>query len=137
MKMTPIVERLKGAGCKRVYGALELAAIKDAPGILPQHFVVPDGSEASPNETIGVHDQRVAGTFMVVLVLEGTARREDAVSEQLHDEEARVIDALAGWTPEGATRACDFLGARLLSVSASTVSWGVRFRTAWRLRKHA
>jgi hypothetical protein len=134
VRLTPFVDRLKATGRKRVYGALELAGLKQQPGQLPAYFVVPEGSEAAPNTTIGVHDQLVTGTVLVVLVLEAAARREEAVSEQLHEEERAVIDAIAGWTPAGATRACDYLGGRLLSADGHTLSWAVRFRTAWRIR---
>jgi len=135
MKLSPIVDRLKGAGFKRVYGALEFATLKDIPGALPQFFVVPEGSDAAPSDTSGVHDQRVQGGFMVVMLLEGTSRREDAVSDELEEQERAVIDAIAGWQHPQATRACDFVGGRLLSVNGSTLSWGVRFRTGWRIRK--
>ncbi len=135
MRLSPIVERLKAAGFKRVYGALELAGLEKQPGILPQFFVVPEGSDAAPSTTVGVHDQSVTGGFMVVAMIEAAARREDAVSEAIDEEERALIGALAGWAPPDASRACDFVGARLLSVGGSTVSWGVRFRTAWRIRK--
>jgi hypothetical protein len=137
MKLSPIVERLKGAGLRRVYGALELAGLEKQPGSLPQYFVVPEGSDASPNDSTGIHAQLVTSTFMVVAMIDGAARREDSVSEGIADQEQLLIDALAGWTPAEASRACDFAGARLLSVGGSTVSWGVRFRTARRIRKAA
>lgn len=137
MRLSAIVARLKASGRKRVYGALELSDLANLTGALPQDFVVPEGSEAAPSNTTGIHDQLVTGTFMVVLVLEAQARREDSVSEQLHVEEAAVIAALAGWTPEGCTRPCDFAGARLLSVGGRTLGWAVRFRTAWRIRTPA
>jgi hypothetical protein len=73
MKLSPIVERLKGAGLKRVYGALELAGLDKQPGILPQYFVVPEGSEAAPNDMAGIHDQRVTSAFMVVAMVEASA----------------------------------------------------------------
>jgi hypothetical protein len=135
MKLSPIVERLKGAGLKRVYGALELAGLDKQPGILPQYFVVPEGSEAAPNDMAGIHDQRVTSAFMVVAMVEASARREDAVSEAIAEQEALIIAALAGWTLPSATRPCDFAGSRLLSVGGHMVSWGVRFRTASRIRK--
>lgn len=134
MKQKPIVDRLKEAGCKRVYGALEFAGLKDRPDHLPAFFVVPEGWTATPNQLAGAHDQRTSESFGVVIMLHEAPRRDDAVSEELETEERRVIDALAGWTHPDASRACDAAGGRLLSVSGSTLSWMVSFRTSRHIR---
>ena len=135
MRQQPIVEQLKQGGFARVYGALELAGLKDRPERLPALFVVPEGKSATPNRTTGAHDQLESVNFGVVLVLDGTGRREDQVSDELAEQEAKVIDALTGWTHPDASRACDYAGGQMVSADRHTVSWMVRFITARRIRK--
>lgn len=135
MRQSPIVARLKEAGLERVYGALELAGLQAQPGRLPQRFVIPDGWSAGENRLAGVHDQRLVQMFSVVSLLEGAARREDLVSEAIHEEEAKVLAALVGWTHPDASRACDAVSGRLLSVNGTTLSWIVTFRTGTHIRK--
>lgn len=139
MKLTPIVEELKRAGFRRVYGALELAALDKEPTTLPALFVVPEGENAAPNNLVGVHDQAAERRFGIVILVDGAARREDRISEELTELEEKVIFTLAGWTHPQASRACDYAGGRLLTMSASgrTLAWMVSFRTARHIRKVA
>lgn len=135
MRLSPIVERLKAKGLKRVYGALELANLAKAPAQLPAFYVVPDRWAAEASRMTGVHQQRTVDEFGVVILLEGAALREDRVSDEICELEDQVVDALAGWTPPGASRACDAAGGRMLSVSGSTLGWMVSFRTGRLIRK--
>lgn len=134
MRLAPIVQQLKDAGLVRVYGVLELAGMKAHPGRLPAYFVVPEGWRAGENRMVGVHDQNVAETFAVVLLIEAAAMREDGVAEQLQEEERRVIEALVAWTHPDASRACEALAGQLLSVDGHVVSWKVSFRTGRHIR---
>jgi hypothetical protein len=135
MKIAPIVERLKEQGLKRVHGVLELMALKTTP-ILPAFYVVPDGETAGPNRLDGgAHSQKTEFRFGVVIMIEGAAANQDRASDQLAGLQDEVIAALLGWThPEGAL-GCDYVGARMLSVSGSTLSWMVSFRTGRLIRK--
>lgn len=135
MRLAPIVERLKAKGLKRVYGALELAALSSAPAALPAFFVVPEQWSAEPNRMSGVHHQATADQFGVVIMLKGAQLREEQVSEELAELEDQVVDALAGWTHPDAAKACDAAGGRMLSVSGNTLSWMVSFRTGRTIRK--
>jgi hypothetical protein len=133
VKLAPIVAQLEAAGLKRVQGALELAALKTSPAMLPAFFVVPMGEDAAANRLSGVHDQATTRTFGVVIIVEG--RSAERSSDLLADLEARVLQALAGWTHPEASRPCDYASGRMLSVSGSTVSWLVSFRTGRHIRK--
>lgn len=135
MKLSPIVARLKAAGFKRVYGALELANLAKAPATLPAFFVVPDRWSADPNKMTGVHQQRTSEDFGVVIMLNGSALQDDRISDEIEEHQEKVLDALLGWTPPGASRACDAVGGRMLSVAGHTLSWMVSFRTGSQIRK--
>ena len=137
MRLSPVVDQLKQAGLKRVYGALELAGLEKAPGQLPAYFVVPEGEDAAPNTLVGAHDQAAGFRFGVVIIFDGAARNDERVSEQISEQSDRVIHALIGWTHPDASRACDYAGARMLTLSASgrTLAWMASFRTARHIRK--
>lgn len=136
MRLKPFVDRLKAERFSNVFGVLEFVALT-APPAGTSFYVVPESEDARPNNLVGsgALDQQVAATFMVVIVMPGTARNPDAVSDALEEAKQRVITVIAGWTHPDASRACELAGGRLLSASGSTVAWGVMFRTAWRLRK--
>jgi hypothetical protein len=135
MRIAPIVERLKKAGLERVYGALELAGLQAQPGRLPQRFVIPEGWSAGGNSLVGAHDQNQTETFLVVSLLEGTARNEKQVSDDLHEEERAILEVLVGWIHPDCSRACEAVSGRLLSVNGTTLSWAVAFRTGRHIRK--
>jgi hypothetical protein len=59
MRLQPIVDRLKEHGLVRVYGALEMAALRNRPEKLPAYFVVRESWRAGENRNVGVHDQKV------------------------------------------------------------------------------
>lgn len=134
MKLTPLVERLRAAKCRNVSGALELVGLQ-APPQLPAHFVVPRGEDADPNNRQGIHHQEVRSTIGVVIMVNGIARNRELVSEELGDLIDEVIGAMAGWTAPEAAGAFNYSGGRLLSVSGSTLSWIVTFRTTRHIRK--
>ena len=135
MKLTPIVARLKGAGLKRVYGALELAGLEKSPVHLPAYFVIREAWDASPNRMQGIHHQQKGERFGVVIMLAAKALREDGVSEELSEAEGAVIDALAGWVhPEG-DNGCSAAGGRHLTIAGSTASWIVSFTFTAHIRK--
>jgi hypothetical protein len=129
------VDRLKEAGLKRVHGALEFAGLQQHPGTLPAYFVLPTGWRAQENKLAGAHDQLVSEDFAVLIVLNATARREDAVAEDLHDEETRILGALTGWKHPDASRACEATSGQLVSVDGHALGWRVGFRTGRHIRK--
>lgn len=135
MRLQPIVDRLKKHGLVRVYGAQELAGLKESPATLPAFFVVRGSWSASENRSSGVHDQQISEQFGVVILLPGAARREDVIDESLHAEEERVIDALAGWTHPDATSACGAARGSLVSADRHGLAWMVSFNLGRRIRK--
>lgn len=134
----PIVERLKAEGFPKVEGVLEWAGMKAAPAFSPTLFVIPAQEAAAANETSGgIHDQRVATMFRVVILMRPSSRVEGAASDELEQIERRVIDAIAGWHhPDAVAGAvCNYAGGRLLSADGHPIAWASDFNTAWRLRK--
>ena len=137
MRLVPIVDCMKAAKLGRVYGALEFAGLKTAPAQLPARFVVPEGWDATPNNRIGVHDQSLSETFGVIHMLQAAALNQAAIADDLEAEERRTIDALVGWTHPDASRACEAVRGRLLSVDGHTLNWMTTFRTGRHIRKEA
>lgn len=135
MRLTPIIDRLQEQGLVRVYGALEFAGLKTAPAVLPARFVVPTGWDARPNDRIGVHDQKRTATFGIVSMLRAAAINDAAIADEIDQEEGRIIAAIAGWTHPDASRACEALRGRLLSVDGHTLNWMIEFSTGNHIRK--
>lgn len=135
MRLKPIVERMKQQGFKSVQGVLELISLKSAPSG-KNYFIVPDTETAEPNRLTGAHSQRTDLRFGVVIMLPG-GPNQGHTSDELHDEEQKVISALLGWVhPDAADGVgCDYAGARMLSVSGGGISWMVSFRTRRLIRK--
>lgn len=131
----PIVDRLEEKGFSKVAGVLEWAGLKAAPAHSPALFVIPDRETARPNEMIGVHDQRVARMFRVVIVVKPSFRVEGGPSRELEEQIVQVIDALTGWRHPASSGPCDYAGGRLIAADGWGVAWAVDFTTAWRLRK--
>lgn len=135
--MRPIVEKLERAGFEKVAGVLEWAGLKAAPAYSPALFVMADRETARPNAMSGVHDQRVAVSFRVVIVVKPSLRVEGGPSHELEQPIARVIDALAGWRHPGAIGPCDYAGGRLIAADGWGAAWACEFIADWRLRKGA
>jgi len=136
MRLKPIVDRLKEKGLRQAQGVLELISLKAAPAG-KRYYVVPDTETAEANRlTGGAHSQRTDVRFGIVIMLDG-GPNQDRTSDELHEEELKVIDALLGWVHPDAAEGvgCDYAGARMLSVSGSTLSWMVSFRTRRLIRK--
>lgn len=130
----PIAARLEAAGCVRVQGVLEYAALEAPPPQLPAFFVLPAEETAAPSRLAGIVDQKVTARFQVVIVVAAIQRRTGAPAEQLETEVERVVRALVGWThPEG-SGCIEYDGGRLLSVAGHAAAWSARFRTAHHLR---
>lgn len=136
MNQQPIVDLLKMLGFAQVGGVLEYAALQSVPGQLPAAFVVPQGESAEPNRlATGGTDQRVLWGFAVVLVLPAAARRADAISEMVEERSRAVKEAIVGWTHPDASGPCVFTDAQLAGAGSNAVSWAVRFRAPYHLRK--
>lgn len=137
MRLLPIVEQLKACGLVRVQGVLELISLKAPPARLPAYFVVPDAETAGPNSfTGGPIMQRTEARFGVVIML-GVGANQEKTSDELQLEEDRVIDAVLGWIhPDAADgKACEYVGARMLTVVPGVLSWMVSFKTGRTIRK--
>lgn len=135
LALTPIVDHLRAAGLLNVEGVLEIPTADQLPRALPAHYVVPTSESAGGNPMAGARDQAVDVTFSVLVVLEGSRRNQAGISEEVRDRTKPVIDAITGWTHPEASCACDYLGGRLGSASGRVVTWEVRFRSRYRLRK--
>lgn len=135
IRAQPIVDRLIAGGFREVAGVLEWAGLKAAPAHSPALFVIPDRETARPNEMSGIHDQRVATMFRVVIVLKPKMRVDGGPSRELEEQIVKVIDALIGWKHPDASGACDYAGGRLIAADGWGVAWAVDFTAAWRLRK--
>lgn len=135
MRLTPIVERLKTKGLKRVYGALELANLKTNPAQLPASFVFPEARDAKPNDRSGVHHQETLERFGVVTVLKAAALHEDRISEELAEAEEALIEALAGWVHPDFVSGCNYAAGRMLSTEGGAVSWLSSFTAKAHIRK--
>jgi hypothetical protein len=135
LALTPIVERLKAAGLRNVEGVLELIDVQDMPRALPAFFVVPSRESASENRMSGVIDQLVECGFSVMVVVDGSRRNRDGISEEIKTQTDAVKAALVGWTHPDASRACELSGGQLASAGARACTWDCRFRTRYHFRK--
>jgi hypothetical protein len=136
MRQQPIIDALDKLGFVQRGGVLEYAALQSVPGNLPAAFVVPQVESAGPNRLgTGATDQRVLWSFAVVVILAAGARRPEAVSEQLEDLTAKVKATLAGWKHPDASGPTEFTDGQLVGAGAGAVSWAVRFRCPYHLRK--
>jgi len=137
LALTPIVERLRGAGMRQVEGVLEFTTQTVEPRQLPARFVVPVSESAAGNSVDVGRDQAIDVSFSVFVVVDGARRNQAGIAEELKAEEDKVCEALVGWTHPAASRACSYAGGRLASVSGSTVTWEVRLRTRYHERKRS
>lgn len=133
--LTPVVERLRGAGCRQVEGVLEMARLDQPPLQLPAYHVVPREETAAASQLAGARDQKVDVGVTVMVTVDGQRRNQAGVSEELRDAVLRARDAIVGWTHPEASAPFDYAGGRLASAGGSTVTWEVRFRTRYHLRK--
>ena len=135
LALTPIVERLKAAGCRQVEGVLELVDVQDTPRALPAFYVVPGRERAAPNSLTGAIDQAVDCDFSVIIVVEGARRNRSGISEEVKAQLDIVMTAIAGWTHPDASRACEYAGGAAASAGARSFAWDCRFRTRYHFRK--
>lgn len=138
MRVTPIIDRLKGLTNpkpKSIGGALEFAALRTVPHALPALFVVPDDEDAEISARVGVIDQLVSTSFVVVLIM--PAGRADAklISEDLEEFESAIKGRLVGWTHPDMSRETQYANGRTLSVDGTSITRGLRFRSSYHLRK--
>ena len=135
ISLTPACVILKATGFRHCQGVLEFAALAEAPRVVPALFVIPSTDSAQPNRMNGVHDQKVALSFDVVLVLGGAARADGKASDELTQQVSRIVQALIGVMLPGASSAIEYAGGRLLSADISRVAWAIRFTCGYHLRK--
>jgi hypothetical protein len=135
LALTPIVERLRGLGCRQVEGVLELLEVRDGPRALPALYVVPGRERAGANALAGAIDQAVDVEFSVIVVVDGTRRNRAGISEEIKTQVEIVVQAIAGWTHPEASRACELGGGGMASAGGRSVAWEVRFRSRYHFRK--
>ena len=128
--LQPIVAALKAAGCPRVLGVLEYAALENAPAQLPAHFVVPIDDQASPSRTNGIIDQRVVVTFQVITVVAAQAALAGRPSDELRQAVLKARRTILGKTFPETVQPAELVNGRLMSARAREAVWGDRFRTA-------
>lgn len=136
MKQQPIVDRLKEIpGFVQVGGVLEYAALDRLPGALPAAFVVPQGEVAGDNRLATGVDQRVLWSFAVVVILSAAARRPEEISDKLEELTTAIKLAITGWKHPDGSGPITFAGAELVGAGANALSWAVRFRSPYHIRK--
>lgn len=136
MRVQPIVEILDGLKAfAQVDGALAFADLENMFKVAPAAFVIPTGERAGENRLVGALDQRVAVEFSVVLILSASQRRRGDVPETLHDRASEVIDAITGQTHPDMKQANEYVGGKLINVTAGHVFWQITFSTVYHLRK--
>lgn len=136
MRVQPIVEILDGLKeFRQVDGALAFADLENMFKVAPAAFVIPTGERAGENKLVGAQDQRAGVEFSVVLVLSASQRQRGKVPETLHERAAEVIDALTGSTHPDMVQTTQYVGGKLINVTAGHLFWQITFSTAYRIRK--
>jgi hypothetical protein len=124
-------------GLKTVDGVEALAELAATPvHALPAAYVVQAAEDFIPEqEGSGLLVVRSEFDFDVAVIVGAAAARGKAKGE-LAQLVGLVIQQLLGWTPDGIEyRPIRPISARLLGIEGGRVSWVVRFRTSYRLRK--
>lgn len=135
MDLAPIVDRLaslKPATVRTVGTALDLAGVRAvAPAQAPAVFVLPAADEAPPNRLIGVHRQRVAVRFELVLAVRAANDRTGAATaDAVEAVRAALRGRVLGWAPEEDADPIDFVRGALIDLADGTVWWADQYRTA-------
>jgi hypothetical protein len=132
MDVSPIIARLKAqlTGFVLIGGAGELdAAIETLPAT-PAAFVMPLGEAPEAPDLVGLHHQRIAQEFAVVLVVSNLRDATGAAAAaELQTRRLAVRSALLGWVPDvsnGETVA--FTGGRILRFVDQRLWWTDEFR---------
>ncbi len=124
-----------------VRGALDFAELVKAgavPHRTPAAFVLPLALDAEPNALLGGdHVQRLTETVGVVVVVRaagavaGGVLETGAPATSLVALRAAVRRALAGWQPDGAEAAFDFVSASLAGVAPGAAFLELAFALSW------
>lgn len=134
-----VIDRLAAGqlGFKTIDGIEALAELGETPiAAFPAAFVVPAAeSFTAEQEGSGLLVVRSDYDFDVAIITSTSAARGKAKGE-LMALAVQVIAEMLGWTPDASTyRPIKPVSARLLGLSPGRISWVVRFRTSYRLRK--
>jgi hypothetical protein len=140
VRLQPVLDQLDGLGLVTRGGALEFAGLSSVPGRLPAAFALLESEGAEPNRmATGVLDQRVTVIFAVALVVAANGRPGAGggvqVSDAFTDLSKAVLHRLAGWKHPDFDRATEFVGGRLMSVDGTALTYALRFRASYHLRK--
>lgn len=127
MDVTPIIARLQAqlTGFVAIGGAADAdMAVEFAPRP-PCAYVVPMAETAEPSELLGLLDQRLTQTFLVLLVVAnlrdptGSAAAADLAAKRL-----QLRTALLGWVPDTATgEPVEFVSGALLQFKEQALWW--------------
>lgn len=138
MKLGPIIDRISAGalGFKTVDGIETVADLETTPVPLPAAFVVPAADDFLPEqEGAGLIVLENRANFDVVIMIAAAAQR-GRVRDELSGFADAVIEQLLGWSPDASVyRPIIPVSGRLLGLGGGRVSWTIRFRTAYRLRK--
>jgi hypothetical protein len=141
VRISPIIDRLKPVrALVTLGGVLEFAGMLDKPGRLPAGFVVPEGATGSAStRATQVIDQKVSTQFAIVLILDGRRAGDAAVSDELNDIEAGILDCIVGWTHPDGSAPIQYVSSAALPTdpSAAVFAWAIRFRSSHHIRKAA
>lgn len=132
MDVTPIITRLKAqlSGFVAVGGAADVdQAIEHAPAT-PAAYVMPLAESAEEPSLIGLHQQRLALDFGVLIVISNLRDPSGAAAAaELATRRAAVRTALMGWVPDADTgEPVFFVGGRLLQFRDQRLWWTDEFR---------
>ena len=135
MNVDSIGERLRAAGIfKTVAASLTLAdALNDGRARYPAAFVVVPSDRAEPGRTIGRQRQRVTSRVPIVIGVKAAGPDINGARDEVGALKLAVIDCLAGWKPDDADTALDYLSADLRQIADGMVWIEVAFQCAWYL----
>jgi hypothetical protein len=136
----PIVDRLDGLGFAMIGSNLEYAGLKQVPSRLPAAFVVSDSEVAASNRMASqIVDQKVTEIFAIVLIVNSNTRSMTAKGSGISPDFDRLRDAVknrfVAWKHPQASGLIELVDGRLLSVDGTAISYALRFRATYHIRK--
>ncbi|MCV2359633.1 hypothetical protein LNV08_11700 [Paucibacter sp. TC2R-5] len=132
MDMTPIIARLKAqlTGFVLISGVADLDAAIASTSVAPAAYCLPLAESAEGPDMLGVHHQRIAQEFGVVLVISnlrdatGTAAAADLAAKRI-----ALRAALMGWVPDASNgEPVSFTSGRILRFENQQLWWTDEFR---------
>ncbi len=131
MKLNPLVAHLRLA-CPsfagRVAGGIDWdAVVESAQLALPAAYVIATADAATPTKAQNMIIQDITDQFNVVIVLDTTDERGQAVNDLLHDIRAELWRALLGYIPSPEYTPIEYGKGALLHISRARVVYQFTF----------